>query len=195
MVKCRLCGKNFRVISNTHLGSEHKMTIAKYSEKFSNVGVGFLLSIFQLSKNDPRYLRWEKSLAGRRTNWSKGFTKETHLGLKKISDTFKNKNINNFSAWMERAKKIGIIPDSTKPLPRNRELAFKIGLVLGDGSCHKASNNLIYLNIGKNDSDYFTSEIKNHITKKRLGIGPYAHEIYTFITADELPKTFVQVRP
>ena len=29
------------------------------------------------------------------------------------------------------------------------------GLVIGDGSVHKASNNLLYLCIGENDKDYF----------------------------------------
>lgn len=55
------------------------------------------------------------------------------------------------------------------------------GLVIGDGSMHKASNNKIFLNIGKDDQDYFTSDIKDYIGKK-LGIGPYAYDIKTTIT-------------
>lgn len=61
------------------------------------------------------------------------------------------------------------------------------GLVLGDGSCHKASNNLVLLDIGKNDSDYFRSEIASLINKERKGIGPTVWEITTTLTHLDLP--------
>ena len=64
------------------------------------------------------------------------------------------------------------------------------GLILGDGSVHKASNNLIFLNIGKNDHDYFDSEIKSLIKKHRPGLTEEAYEIYTDITYNELPYTY-----
>lgn len=60
------------------------------------------------------------------------------------------------------------------------------GLVLGDGGIHKASSNLRLLHIGKNDSDYFTSEVADLIIRKRDGISPTAWEIKTNILADEL---------
>lgn len=63
------------------------------------------------------------------------------------------------------------------------------GLVLGDGSVHKASNNLIYLCIGNKDADYFNSEIKDLILKHRKGIKSYAYEIKTNINYEELPLT------
>lgn len=69
------------------------------------------------------------------------------------------------------------------------------GLVLGDGSVHKASNNLVYLYIGQKDQDYFNSEIKELIIKHRPGLSPNAYEINTTITSDELPKTYLRTIP
>ncbi len=64
------------------------------------------------------------------------------------------------------------------------------GLVLGDGSVHKASNNLVYLCIGSNDTDYLESEISDMIKIHRPGLSETAYEIYITITADELPRTY-----
>lgn len=64
------------------------------------------------------------------------------------------------------------------------------GLVLGDGSVHKASNNLIYLNVGENDQDYFNSEIKHLFYEYRPGLSDYAHEIETTIKPEELTHTY-----
>lgn len=69
------------------------------------------------------------------------------------------------------------------------------GLVIGDGSVHGASNNLVHLNIGENDFDYFNSEISSLITKHRPGLSDYAYEITTTIQANELPKTFDRIIP
>jgi hypothetical protein len=64
------------------------------------------------------------------------------------------------------------------------------GLVIGDGTKHSASENLILLCIGENDKDYFNSEIKDFIIKHRPGIGNITYKIKTTITASELPKTY-----
>lgn len=69
------------------------------------------------------------------------------------------------------------------------------GLVIGDGSVHKASNNLVYLCIGNKDKDYFTSEIMPLIGKHRSGISKEAYEINTTITSKELPKTYLRIIP
>lgn len=69
------------------------------------------------------------------------------------------------------------------------------GLVLGDGSVHKASNNLVYLCIGKDDEDYFSSEIQDLIIQHRPGLDEYAYEIKTTIIPDELPYTFQREIP
>jgi ribonucleotide reductase alpha subunit len=64
------------------------------------------------------------------------------------------------------------------------------GLVIGDGTKHEASGNLILLHIGENDKDYFNSEISNYIVKYRPGIGDTCYKIQTTIESKELPKTF-----
>lgn len=69
------------------------------------------------------------------------------------------------------------------------------GLVVGDGSVHKMSNNLIYLNIGQNDTDYFSDDIKHLITKDRTKSFKCGWEIVTSITYNELPPTYDRVIP
>lgn len=63
------------------------------------------------------------------------------------------------------------------------------GLVIGDGGYHKASNNLIGLYIGENDSDYFGDSVNDLILKERFGISKGFHTVKTTITVEELPKT------
>lgn len=62
------------------------------------------------------------------------------------------------------------------------------GLVIGDGMVHKASNNLIVLCIGKNDTDYFDSEIKDYIIRHRPGIKNCAYEVKTGVKPEELKR-------
>ena len=69
------------------------------------------------------------------------------------------------------------------------------GVVLGDGSVHKASNNLVHLYIGKNDNSYFDSEIANLIKKYRPRISKYVYEITTTILHDEILLTYDRVIP
>lgn len=69
------------------------------------------------------------------------------------------------------------------------------GLVLGDGTVHKASNNLMLLCVGQKDTDYFDSEIAPLITKHRPGVGPTSYEIKTTITVEELGKTYERKIP
>jgi len=76
-------------------------------------------------------------------------------------------------------------------IERNSQ-AIMDGLVIGDGMFVTASN-LIVLNIGSKDEDYFDSEVKDLIKKERLGIGKYAHEIETTITG--LPRTYDRTVP
>lgn len=64
------------------------------------------------------------------------------------------------------------------------------GLVIGDGSVHKASNDLVILHIGEDDHDYFNNSISNNIKCYRPGINKTAYEVETTITSDELPKTY-----
>jgi ribonucleotide reductase alpha subunit len=69
------------------------------------------------------------------------------------------------------------------------------GLVLGDGSIHKASGDLVYLIIGENDQDYFQSEIKHLLKEHRPGLSEKSWEIHTTITPGELPKTWQREVP
>lgn len=70
------------------------------------------------------------------------------------------------------------------------------GIVFGDGSVHKASNNLVHLYIGAKDQDYFNSEISSLIIKYRPGLKKnMAYEIETTIQHDELLKTFNRTIP
>lgn len=69
------------------------------------------------------------------------------------------------------------------------------GLVIGDGTVHKASNNLVLLCIGQNDKDYFNSEIKDYILKHRPGINDYTYKIQTTVIYSELPKTYLRTVP
>ena len=64
------------------------------------------------------------------------------------------------------------------------------GLLIGDGSLHKHSGNLIYLHVGHKDGDYFHSEIAPLLTRHRPGIKPEAWEVCTTLTPDELRHTY-----
>jgi hypothetical protein len=65
------------------------------------------------------------------------------------------------------------------------------GLLIGDGTKHKASGNLIGLMIGENDKDYFDNEINCCIDRHRPGINKYFYEIRgNTITDEELPETY-----
>jgi hypothetical protein len=89
-----------------------------------------------LPKNDTRYIKWKKSLKNR-IPWNKGKTKDTSSGVRKISETFKKRKIDNFFKWRERARQEGLIPKVDEPLTRNLNLAFLIGITLGDGNIGK----------------------------------------------------------
>jgi hypothetical protein len=69
--------------------------------------------------------------------WSKGYTKETHSSVKKISDAMKNRGVDNFKEWREEAKQSGRIPSSYPELVKGGDLAELIGVILGDGHIQK----------------------------------------------------------
>ncbi len=70
------------------------------------------------------------------------------------------------------------------------------GLLLGDGSVHKASNDLIHLYIGKDDQDYHESEIAGLIGDHRPGIKEGVWEVVEkTLSASELPKTYLRSIP
>jgi hypothetical protein len=69
------------------------------------------------------------------------------------------------------------------------------GLVLGDGSVHKASNNLIGLHIGEKDKDYLNSEIACLLKRHRPGVTPTFWEIKTTLTPGDLCHTYDRTIP
>lgn len=69
------------------------------------------------------------------------------------------------------------------------------GIVFGDGSVHKASNNLVHLCIGQDDTDYHTSEISKFLIEYRPGLHDYAWEVKTTIEANEIPMTYLRSIP
>ncbi|HRH32784.1 MAG TPA: LAGLIDADG family homing endonuclease [bacterium] len=66
-------------------------------------------------------------------NWNKGFTKENHPSVRKISDTMKQKHQDNFALWRVSMKKKGFIKSHYQVLIKNGDLAELIGVTLGDG--------------------------------------------------------------
>lgn len=102
---------------------------------------------------------------------------------------------NGVKIEVENAESIDII---SGPSDSNFQLIDDIimdGIVFGDGSVHEASNNLVYLTIGDNDHDYFSSEISHLITKERPGLHSRAYEIKTSINHSELPLTYLRSVP
>lgn len=136
-MKCLLCGKKFKIVTNTHLKAAHDINLKEYKKQFPSQKVGFLVTPNLLSKKNPKYLKWKKSLKKRKTVWCKNYTKETHPSLMKLSQTMKRRKIDNFKKWREKMKKIGKIKSKYPPFPENEEVAELIGLVLGDGNLYK----------------------------------------------------------
>jgi len=70
-------------------------------------------------------------------SWSKGFTKENHPSIRKISETMKRRKVDNFSNWRQEAVRTGRIRTHFPALPQNGDLAEVIGVILGDGHIEK----------------------------------------------------------
>lgn len=90
--------------------------------------------IHLLRHTDPKYINWRASLLKRPPPWNKGKTKETHPSVKKLSETFKTKGLDNFCIWRQKRTK-----NLYQPFEHTRDLAFMIGLILGDGYLNKDS--------------------------------------------------------
>lgn len=85
----------------------------------------------------------------------------------------------------------GILGDTNQLNPQD----VMDGLVLGDGSVHKASNNLVYLCVGSKDYDYHYSEVSDLIVKHRPGLSNVAYEVVTTLSYTDLPHTYNRVIP
>jgi hypothetical protein len=134
MIKCELCGRYFKLITGKHLHSKHSCDIKDYIKKFGDKGVAhFPFLVNKLDKNDPRYIRWKESLKKRPAPWNKGYNKETHPSIAKISKTFKKRKIDNFAEWRKKKIKEGWIKVDYPFLKKSGDLAELIGVILGDG--------------------------------------------------------------
>jgi hypothetical protein len=69
--------------------------------------------------------------------WNRGLTKENNSSVRKISETMKRKQIDNFANWRRQMKSLGVIPYSYPHLLKNADLAELIGVILGDGHIRK----------------------------------------------------------
>src|SRR3989344_188464 len=69
--------------------------------------------------------------------WNKGFTKENHPAVRKISETMRKKRIDNFKKWRDEMRRRGLLKSSYPALVRNGDLAELLGIVLGDGHVHR----------------------------------------------------------
>lgn len=175
MVLCKICGKSLLAVSNIHL-EKHSTTVQKYQKRFGRNSIGTLFQVGQLAHNDPRYIKWRKSLLNRPAPWSKGFTKETHPSVAKISETFRRKKIDNFRQWREQARQKGLIPLSYPSFKRTEKLAFLIGMVLGDGSIHKfprAEGLRISLGTDKPKLWKYTAQVVKEVFQKE----PYVYKV------------------
>jgi hypothetical protein len=105
--------------------------------------------------------------------WNKGKTKATDLSVKKISETMKRKHIDNFAEWRIKAKLTGVIQDSSKELNKTDDLAFLIGLILGDGNIYRFPRTeclRITLGTDKPKLAFYTVRIIEKVLKKSPSI-------------------------
>lgn len=139
--------------------------------------------------------------------WSKeGWTTVTNLQKNGVQEVYKYSttacvfygtknhkvvvNDSNDKVEIQYASKINMIEG---PEPTNVKINIQDvmdGLVIGDGSIHKTSNNLIGLYIGENDEDYFNDRVSELIGKKREDISKGFYEVKTTIEPKELDRTY-----
>lgn len=173
MVTCKICNKKYKAITNTHLQSAHEISIEEYKDRFGNAGVGFAFQPQTLKASDPRYKKWKKGLEGKKP-WNKGHTKETHPAVAKTSRTMKEKKIDNFARWRMKAKREGLIQNKYPEFKKNSDLAFLIGIVMGDGHIQQFPRTQrlnITLGTDKPDLWKYTSNVVERVFHKHPHVG------------------------
>ena len=131
---CKLCKQKFESLTNSHLKFTHNLTPSIYKKKFPGENIQFTKPPNLFPKNSQVFIKWKNSLKKRNPPWNKGYTKKTHPGVLKISRTMKKKRIDNFAKWRLKMIKLGKIRNTYPPFKKSKELAFLIGLALGDGN-------------------------------------------------------------
>ncbi|MBI2108087.1 hypothetical protein HYT54_03085 [Candidatus Woesearchaeota archaeon] len=99
------------------------------------------------------------------SNWSKGFTKETHPSVRKISETMKRRKIDNFCQWRKKMKRLGIIKSTYPPLKKNGDLAELIGVILGDGHIGKFPRTDVLMILSHGDALEFINRYAKLVEK------------------------------
>ncbi len=97
--------------------------------------------------------------------WNKGFNKNTHPSVLKISETMRVKKIDNFYEWRKKLQ-----DRLNKPLIRDEKLAFLTGLSLGDGYIQKFPRTerlRIVLGTDKPSLWQYTAKLVEDIFQKR----------------------------
>ena len=139
-------------------------------------------------------LKWTKIIKKRKTG-----TKPVHRYSTSLGHFIGTKNhkivSNGVKIEISKAKSIDSCTGPSVNIKKINHQDIMDGLSIGDGSIHKASNDLVLLYIGKKDQDYFKSKIKNLIIKYRPGIGDDVYTIKTTIQSHELPKTYLRKVP
>lgn len=132
---------------------------------------------------------WTTIIAKRSSGVKPVYKYTTHSGIF-IGTEYHRIMQNGVKIEVKDAEKIDVLAGhkDIRPLDfndKNIKQAIMDGLVLGDGRFHDAGNT-IFLCVGKNDYDYFNSEINDYIIK------PYSNQykVLTTITKNELPKTY-----
>ncbi len=79
------------------------------------------------------HLWYDEDMKNAKKGWSRGFTKDTHPSVLKISETMRKRQVDNFAKWREKNKKLGTIKTVYRPFVKDSDLAELIGVTLGDG--------------------------------------------------------------
>ena len=93
---------------------------------------------------------------------------------------------NGVKTEVQDAESIDILAGPTVAFNSWRDTAVMDGLVIGDGSVHRLSAEPVYLIIGENDQDYFSSEVSHLIAGDHAVKYGKAYKIATTLTPDEL---------
>lgn len=109
-------------------------------------------------------------------SWNKGFTKENHPGVAKISRTMKRRHIDNFRLWREKMRVAGVIPSEYPSFPRSADLAEYIGVVLGDGNISAFPRSERIIITSNADNPGFIARYAN-LTKALFGKNPVVSKV------------------
>lgn len=128
-------------------------------------------------------------------------TKKVHTGVKPVKryqttagyfDGTENHKLISGGRRVEAkdALSVDTAQGSFSPLKMNYSLPTVMdGWVIGDGSVHAASGNLVYLCVGQDDGDIH-GELSRYMSCERPGLSSHAWEVNTSIQHYELPKTY-----